>query len=231
MDGAVRQAEMAVSEAVQRRMSVRAFLPTPVSRDLILEILELARRAPSGGNVQPWRVHVLAGAPLEEFRTLVAERSAAGVQEAVQYEVYPPDLWEPHRSYRFRTGEDLYGLLEIGRGDKAARRRQFAENYKFFGAPMALFFSLDRRFGAPQWSDMGMLMQTIMLLAVERGLGSCAQECWCTWPDTVAEFLGLDAESILFSGMALGYPDETAAVNRLRTDRAALESFCTLRGV
>jgi nitroreductase len=127
--------------------------------------------------VQPWRVQVLTGAPLEEFYALVASRAAAGVQEKVQDEVYPPELWESHRSYRLRTGEDLYGAIGIERGDKAGLQQQFAENYRFFGAPAALFFSLDRRFGAPQWSDMGMLMQTNMLLAVERGLGNCAQEC------------------------------------------------------
>jgi nitroreductase len=225
------QAALSVSKAVDRRMSVRAFLPKPVPRETVLEILELARRAPSGGNVQPWRVHVLAGEPLEVFRALVAERSAAGVQEKSQNYVYPPELWEPHRGYRFRTGEDLYGSIGIVREDKAGRRRQFAQNYRFFGAPAALFFSLDRRFGPPQWSDMGMLMQTIMLLAVERGLGTCAQECWCTWPDTVAEFLRLDPSAILFSGMSLGYADPKAPANRLRTARAELSEFCTITGL
>ncbi|MBU6426183.1 MAG: nitroreductase family protein, partial [Rhodospirillales bacterium] len=105
------KAVVSVSEAVRRRMSVRAFLPKPVSRDVVVEILDLARRAPSGGNVQPWRVHVLAGTPLDELRALVAGRIAAGVREKAQYNVYPPGLWEPHRSYRFELGEALYRLL------------------------------------------------------------------------------------------------------------------------
>ncbi len=220
-----------VSEAVRRRMSVRAFLPKPVPRDTVMEILDLARRAPSGGNVQPWHVHVVAGAPLEELRALVAGHIAAGQRERAQYDVYPPNLWEPHRSYRFQLGEELYRLLGIAREDKAGRLRQYDENYRFFGAPVALFFSLDRRFGPPQWSDMGMLMQTIMLLAVERGLATCAQESWSSWPDTLAGFLDLAPGEILFSGMALGYADDAAPVNRLRSARAELKSFCTLHGL
>lgn len=207
---------VSVTEAVEHRISVRAFLPKKVPREVVVEILQTARRAPSGGNLQPWRVHVLGGAALEEFRALVAARSAAGVREAQQYEVYPPNLWEPHRSYRFKTGEDLYATIGVAREDKPARLRQFARNFTFFGAPVGLFFSLDRRFGPPQWADMGMFMQTIMLLAVEQGLGTCAQECWAGWPDTVGEFLGLDAGVILLGGMALGYPDEAAPINRLR---------------
>jgi nitroreductase len=169
---------------------------------MVLEILELARRTPSGGNVQPWRVQVLAGAPLEEFYALIASRAAAGVREKVQDEVYPPELWEPHLSYRLRTGEDLYGTIDIDRGDRAGRQQQFAENYRFFGAPVALFFSPDRRFGAPQWSDMGVLRQTDMLLAVERRLGNCAQECWCTWPESTAAFLQLDPDIFCFPQVA-----------------------------
>ncbi|MDE1897403.1 MAG: nitroreductase [Rhodospirillales bacterium] len=222
---------VSVSDAVRQRMSVRAFLSKPVPREMLLEILDLARRAPSGGNVQPWRVHVLAGAPLEALRALVAGRVAAGEREAAQYDVYPPNLWEPHRSYRFQLGEELYALLGIAREDKAGRLKQFDENYRCFGAPVALFFSLDRRFGPPQWSDMGMLMQTIMLLAVERGLATCPQESWSNWPDTLAAFLELDPGEILFSGMALGYADEAAPVNQLRSSRAPLESFCTMRGL
>ncbi len=222
---------VSVSEAVRQRMSVRAFLPKPVPREMLLEILDLARRAPSGGNVQPWRVHVLVGAPLAALRAEVAEHVAAGEREAAQYDVYPPNLWEPHRSYRFQLGEELYALLGIAREDKAGRLKQFDENYRCFGAPVALFFSLDRRFGPPQWSDMGVLMQTIMLLAVERGLATCAQESWSNWPDTLAAFLELDPGEILFSGMALGYADEAAPVNQLRSSRAPLESFCTMRGL
>jgi nitroreductase len=222
---------MNVTQAVLQRRSVRAFLPTPVPRETVLEILEVARRTPSGGNLQPWHIHVLAGAEQDALRALVAERAAAGVKEVVQYHPYPPNLWEPYATTRAQTGEDLYATIGVARDDKAGRKAQFAENQQFFGAPVGLFFSLDRRFGPPQWSDMGMLIQTIMLLATERGLATCAQEYWSFWPDTVAEFLSLDDGVILFAGLALGFADEAAPINTLRTRRLELASFVTLRGL
>lgn len=222
--------QLTVTEAVNTRMSVRAFLPRPVPKALVLDILETARRTPSGGNVQPWRVDVLGGEALDKFKQIVHQRMMSGVKEPTQYDIYPDSLWEPHRSYRYKVGEDMYGEVGIAREDKAGRLKQLAANYRFFDAPVGLFFSMSRRMGVGQWSDLGMLMQTIMLLAVERGLASCAQECWSYWPETVAEFLGLEDDIILFSGMALGYADFDAPINRLRTDRADLESFVTLRG-
>jgi len=206
---------VSVSEAVMRRMSVRAFLPDPVSEDVVRDILDRARRAPSGGNVQPWRVDALAGAPLDDLRALIAQKLAHGV-EPPEYAVYPPNLREPHRSYRHKTGEDMYALLGVAREDKLGRMAQFARNFSFFGAPVALFFSFDRRMGPPQWSDVGMYMQTVMLLAVE--------------PATLRAFLGHDEERLLFAGMALGRRDDAHPVNRLRTDRAPLGDFAVFRG-
>jgi nitroreductase len=221
---------MKVTEAVDLRMSVRAFRPDPVPGALLREILEKASRAPSGGNVQPWKVYALAGQPLVEFKNLVAKRSAAGVQEKPEYQVYPPDLWEPYRSYRFQCGEDLYRTVDIPRADRPARLKQLARNFVFFGAPVGLFFFLERRMGPPQWADLGMYMQTLMLLAMERGLDTCAQECWATWPNTVAEFLGAPADQLLFSGMAVGYRDREHPINTLRTRRAAFDDFASMRG-
>ena len=219
-----------VTDAVLHRMSVRSFKMAPVARKVIVEILEIARRAPSGGNLQPWQVDVLAGEELEKFKQMINERTAAGIKETPQYDVYPANLWDPYRGYRYRVGEDMYALIGIAREDKAGRLAQFEANFRFFGAPVALFFSLDRRFGAPQWADVGMFMQTVMLLAVERGLGTCAQEFWSFWPDSVAEYLSLSEDRVLFSGMALGYPDNDAPINQLRTARASVESFATLHG-
>jgi nitroreductase len=144
--------------------------------------------------------------------------------------VYPPNLHDPYRSRRFKCGEDLYALLGIPREDKPARLANFARNYELFGAPVALFFSIDRRMGQDQWADVGMFMQNIMLLARERGLHTCAQEAWAIWHKSVAEFLQLPADQMLFCGMALGYMDEQAPANKLRTERAKLEEFATLRG-
>ncbi len=222
---------MNVTEALATRMSCRAFLPTPVPEATVRAILDAARQAPSGGNLQPWRVHALAGAPLAELVALVRARMPSHPRgEDPEYDIYPRELWEPYRSRRFKCGEDLYATIGVTREDKLARLLQFARNYEFFGAPVGLFFCLDRRLGPPQWSDVGMYMQSVMLLAREHGLDTCAQEAWSVWHRTVGEFLGLPPELMLFCGMALGYRDESAPINRLRTERAPLEEVASLRG-
>jgi len=222
---------MRVSEAIDSRISCRAFHDTPVAASTVVAILEAAKRAPSGGNLQPWRVDVLTGTPLAEFLGIIrAKQRIQPAGEGTEYPVYPPNLHEPYRSRRFKCGEDLYATLGIPREDKAARYRQYARNYLFFGAPVALFFSIDRRMGVDQWADLGMFMQNIMLLAREHGLHTCAQEAWAIWYRTIGEFLQLPADRMFFCGMALGYMDEEAAVNSLRTERARLEEFATLRG-
>jgi nitroreductase len=217
---------MDVAEAVKKRMSVRAFKPDPVPGELVRRLLAAAAQAPSGGNLQPWRVHVLAGEPLAEFKKLVA---SGGMQEP-EYDVYPPNLWEPFRTRRFVCGEDLYASIQIPRDDKPARFRQLANNTQFFGAPVGLFFSLDRKLGYPQWADLGMFMQTFMLLAVSEGLATCAQEYWARYPKTVAEFVGLPNDHMLFSGMALGYADDAHPINNWRTRRDPPEVWLDMRG-
>lgn len=221
---------MNVSEAIASRISCRAYLPTPVPEDTVRAILNAARRAPSGGNLQPWHVYALSGAALAELLAQIRAklpRQPGG--DGSEYDIYPANLWEPYRSRRFKCGEDMYGTIGVPREDKLARLRQFARNYTFFGAPVGLFFYLDRRMGPPQWSDVGMYMQNVMLLARERGLHTCPQEAWSVWYRTVGEFLGVPPELELFAGMALGYMDESAPINGLRTDRAPLDEFATLR--
>lgn len=218
---------MNVTDAVAARISVRAFKAEPVPGALVREILEAAHRAPSGGNLQPWRVHALTGAPLEDLKARVGANLAG---EEPEYDVYPPELWDPYRTHRYQCGEDLYATIDIPREDKPARLRQLFRNTQFFGAPVGLFFSLDRKLGPPQWADVGMYMQTVMLLAVERGLATCAQEFWARYPKTVAAVLGLPGDHMLFSGMALGYADDTAPINSLRTRRAPFEDWCEMKG-
>ncbi|MDP1643054.1 MAG: nitroreductase [Phenylobacterium sp.] len=218
---------MNVSQAVAQRISVRAFRPDPVPGALVREILEAAARAPSGGNLQPWRVHALTGAPLEALKAKVRENPFG---ETPEYDVYPANLWEPLRTRRFQCGEDLYATIGIPREDKAARLAQLAKNGELFGAPVGLFFSLDRKVGPPQWSDVGMLMQTIMLLAVEQGLATCAQEYWARYPQTLAEVLNLPQDQMIFSGMALGYADAAAPINTLRTRRDPFEVWGEMLG-
>ena len=216
---------MDVSDAVERRTSVRAFLPDPVDGATVRAILFRALRAPSGGNLQPWRIHALTGEPLSALRatmrTRLAEAAApGGPGEGGEYAVYPEALHEPYRERRFAVGEAMYARLGIARMDKAGRLAWFARNFDFFGAPVGLFFSLDRRMGPPQWSDLGMLMQTVMLLAVEQGLDTCAQEAWSVWPKTVRAFLRLPDEHMLFCGMALGRRDPAHPLSEFRADRA-----------
>ena len=218
---------MDVSEAVARRVSIRAFRPDPVPGAVVADILARAAQAPSGGNLQPWRVYALAGEPLARFKTLIA---ANPIGEEPEYQVYPSSLWEPFRTRRFQNGEDLYATLGIPREDKPARLRQLARNGEFFGAPVGLFFCLDRRLGPPQWADLGMFMQTIMLLAVERGLDTCAQEYWSGYPKTVARFLDLPDDHMLFCGMAMGYRDEAHPINDLKARRDAFDLWGELRG-
>lgn len=218
---------MNVTEAVDRRVSVRAFQDRSVPGALVREILVAAQRAPSGGNLQPWKVHALTGAPLEALKARVAANPGG---ETPEYAVYPENLWDPFRTRRFECGEDLYATLGIPREDKPARLRQLFRNTQLFGAPVGVFFSLDRNLGPPQWSDVGMYMQTVMLLAVERGLATCAQEFWARYPKTVAEHIALPDDHMLFSGMALGWADESAPINGLRTRRDPFEVWCEMKG-
>jgi len=219
---------MNVTDAVKRRISVRAFRPDPVPAGLLREILQIAHQAPSGGNLQPWKVYALTGAPLDAFKAKVAAR--LGTPDAPEYDVYPANLWEPFRTRRFQAGEDLYGTIDIPREDKPARLAQFAKNAAFFDAPVGLFVCLDRNLGPPQWSDVGMFMQTLMLLAVERGLDACAQEFWSRFHSSVREEFDLSEEMIVLSGMALGYRDEAHPINTLRTRREDFDSWCEMRG-
>jgi nitroreductase len=221
---------MKVSEAVTRRISVRAFKSDPVPESIVREILEVARKAPSGGNLQPWRVYALAGAPLAEFKAQIAERFATGATETPEYDVYPHGLWEPFKTRRRETGAERYAALGVNDKDPATLRNLSERNYRFFDAPVGLLFCLDRRLGPPQWSDVGMYMQTVMLLAVERGLDTCPQESWSNWPNTVRGFLGLPAELMLFAGMSMGYREPDHPLNAIRTAREPLENFAELRG-
>jgi nitroreductase len=222
---------MQLIEAVDSRMSCRAFLDKPVAKATLCDILQTAARAPSGGNLQPWLVHALTGNTLKAFLDLIHTRRVANPSgEGAEYPVYPPNLHEPYRSRRFKCGEDLYATIRIAREDKRGRLEQFARNYEVFGAPVLLFFVIDRRMGIDQWADVGMFMQTIMLLAREHGLHTCAQEAWASWHITISEYLQLPAEQMVFCGMALGFRDEAAPINQLRTQRAALEEFATLKG-
>ena len=221
---------MHVADALNSRQSIRDFLPTPVPLETIRRVLATASRAPSGGNVQPWHIDVLVGAPLESLKTRMRERSPADPPELPEYDIYPKELVAPYRDYRFAIGEAMYARLGIPREDKAARLRWFARNYQFFGAPMALFCSVDRRMGPPQWSDLGMFLQSVMLLLRSEGLDSCPQECWAVYPQTVRAFVPIPPERMLFTGMVIGHANREHPINGLVTERAGVDTFARFHG-
>jgi nitroreductase len=222
---------MNVTDAVRSRHSIRGFLDKPVAESVLREVLDTAARAASGGNLQPWRIYAVAGAPLADFKAKMAQRLKTNPSpDPLEYHVYPQDLWEPHRTWRYRVGEQMYGYIGIPREDRAARLGWFQHNYQFFGAPAAIFAYLDKRMGPPQWSDMGMYLQNVMLLLREKGLDSCPQECWSIYNVMVRDLVNSPPEMMLFCGMAIGYRDDSAAVNKLVTERAPLDEFASFVG-
>jgi nitroreductase len=213
---------MNVVDAVHARLSVRQFLPTAVSDDQLRSLLSDASRSPSGGNVQPWRMYVVNGDSLTRMREFLTTQPPV---EEPEYEIYPKSISEPYRTNRFTIGEQMYATLGIAREDKPGRLRQFAHNNDFFSAPAAMFCFIDRQMGPPQWSDLGMFLQTFMLLAVENGLATCAQEYWSVRHKAVSTFVGAPENEMLFCGLAIGYADTSAPINSLRSERMPVDEW------
>jgi nitroreductase len=218
---------MNVTEALKTRTSIRAFKPDPVPEALVREILDVARYAPSGGNLQPWKVIAVAGAAREAVSAL-AKANLPGVED--DRPVYPANLWEPYRTRRYKVGEDMYALLGIPRENKPARLMHLAQNFDFFGAPVGLFFVIDRRMGHAQWAHLGMFMQSAALAAIERGVHSCMQEAWARMRAPLHAHFALAEHDMVYCGMALGYADMGKPVNTLRSDRAPLDEIVSFRG-
>jgi nitroreductase len=217
-----------VDTALMTRRSIRAFLPTPVPRVEIEAILEAASRAPSGTNTQPWKVYVVTGESLVRLsRDLLAayddpQRDALYQEE---YPYYPRQWVSPYIDRRRKIGWDLYGLLGIGKSDKTRMHEQHAQNYRFFGAPVGLFFTIDRHMERGSWLDYGMFLQAIMTAARGRGLDTCPQAAFTPFHRVIAGHLDLAAQEQLVCGMSLGFADESALVNTLRTEREPVERF------
>jgi nitroreductase len=221
---------MDVTQAVTQRISIRQFLDTPVSENELRAILDTARWSPSGGNLQPWRVYALSGDSMAAFKAQVAEQSAQNpFGDKPEFEMYPPGVKEPYRTRRFECGEALYATIGIPRDDKPARLMQMAKNLEFFGAPAAVFLAIDRTMGQGQWAHLGMFMQTIALVAEERGLGTCMQEYWMLRHRLIREFFAIDDELQIYCGIAIGHPDRSHPINTLRTTRAGVDDFATFR--
>ncbi len=225
-------APLSAVDAIRTRRSVRAFKADPVPRETVERILELAARAPSGSNIQPWKVYAVAGA---SRAALSADLHAAHVDPAAtqadeEYQYYPTQWFEPYLSRRRKIGWGLYGLLGIAKGDTEAMARQHARNYDFFGAPVGLFFTLDRRMELGSWLDLGMFMENVMVAARGLGLDTCPQAAFIKYHRIVRRHLDIPGTEILASGMALGHADPDAPENGLDTERAPVAEFTRFHG-
>ena len=223
---------MDVFAAVDSRMSCRWFLDRPVDPAIVRDLIARAARAASGGNLQPWQVYALAGAPLAEIKRQVkafsADRDPRHV--AAEYPIYPEPMWEPYKGRRDYHGVQLYGALGIDRSDAAARLEQYKRNLEFFNAPVALFIGIERGLGPGQWADLGGYIHALMFLARGYGLDTCPQESWARMHEIVRPFVAMPAEQMLFCALAIGYGDHAHPANAFRAPRAELEEFCKFMG-
>ena len=222
---------MTVSEAVATRRSVRAFTDRLVERATLSRVLEKAQRSPSGGNTQPWHGIVLTGEPMQTLFDRIAEEFPKGrAAHKPEYDIYPPDLDGAYEQRRFGVGEDMYGALDIAREDKGKRLEWFARNFRAFGAPVLMLVHTPKYMGPPQWSDIGMWLQTVALLLREEGLDSCFQEAWAVYSPQIREVVDIPEDHIFFCCMAIGYREEEAAVNRFDVKRAPLDESVRWEG-
>jgi nitroreductase len=220
-----------VDHAITSRRSVRRFLPTPVPRETIAEILDAAARAPSGTNMQPWRGYVLTGAAKDELCAAVQavfDAEEPGHRQEVQY--YPDEFFEPYLSRRRKVGWELYGLLGIARGQTGKMRAQHRRNFQYFDAPVGMIFTIHRGLATGSWLDYGMFLENVMVAARARGLDTCAQAAWTHYHKVVRGVLGLTEEETVVCGMAIGWADPDAPENGLTTERTGSDRFMSWRG-
>lgn len=220
-----------VDDAITSRRSVRAFLPTPVPRALIERILEVAARAPSGTNMQPWRVYVCAGTAKEKLSRAILDAYEAGEKSHKRtWKYYPDEFFDPYLSRRRAVGWGLYNLLGIAKGETEKMKVQRGENYKFFGAPVGMIFTIDSRLEIGSWLDYGMFIGNVMTSARGHGLHSCPQAAFADYHALIRAHLGIPESETVICGLSLGYEDTAAVANRLRTDRAPLADFVRFTG-
>jgi nitroreductase len=227
MPDSIHQPAADVFAAARSRRSIRAYTAAPVPPQTLREIVELGRHAPSGSNIQPWRVHVLTGAALERLGAALERAFLSGEPQRRDYAYYTDPITEPYLARRRQCGWGLYGLLGIGRGERGKSRAHVARNYRFFGAPAGLVFTIDRALEKGSWLDYGMFLQTLMLAARARGLHTCAQASIANYPAIVRRELGLDDGQVVICGMAMGYADPRAPINTYQPPRIALEDYAT----
>lgn len=225
---------MSVTNAVRQRISCRAFISSDIAQAELAYLLDKAQRAPSGGNLQPWRTIAVAGSAKNEVIALATRVLSADPMAVITMDrpVYPDfKVIDPvYDVRRRRVGEMMYDRIGIPKEDRAGRIAWFANNYRFFGAPVGLFFVIDTRMGHGQWAHMGMYMQTLALLAVEHGWATCMQECWARLRAELHEHFKLGEHEMLYAGMSLGVPDPNAPVNQLYAERAPVSEVAEFHG-
>lgn len=219
-----------VDHAIRSRRSVRRFLPTPVPRQTVEELLALAARAPSGTNVQPWKVYALAGAAKDKLSQAILDKFEHTSMDGREFDYYPTEWADPWLSRRRKIGFGLYGLLGIAKEDKAGMKRQTGRNYLFFDAPVGLIFTMDRQLGRGMFIDYGMFLGNLMTAARARGLDTCAQAAFADFHQTIREVLGIPENELVLCGMSLGHADPDAPENRLETEREPVAGFTDFRG-
>ncbi len=215
------------AEAIISRRSVRAFLDRKVPRATLDEILRIAAQAPSGSNIQPWRVHVLTGAPLDRLRNAMRDAFLAGEKHEREYKYYTEPVFEPYLARQRACGWGLYGTLGIARGDREKSRAYRATNYEFFGAPAGMVFTIDRRLELGSWLDYGMFLQSIMVAARGFGLHTCPEASIAEFPAIIRAQLGVPDDEMIICGIALGYAEHKAVINSFRTVREPVAAFAT----
>lgn len=222
---------MNITQAVQSRRSVRQFVDRPVEQAALRRVLEKAQRSPSGGNTQPWSAVIVTGQPLANLTAKIKAKAAtAPLGEGGEYDIYPRGLDGRYEEQRRAVGKAMFDALGLAREDGAGRIAQMAKNWDSFGAPVQLFTYTRKYMGPPQWSDMGMWLQTVMLLLREEGLDSCAQEIWAMYGTTMRELLNIDDDHIFFCGMAIGYRDAAAPVNNFNIPRVPIDDVVRWQG-
>ena len=222
---------MNVSQAVASRRSIRAFLDRPVDPEVLRRVLTRAQRAPSGSNVQPWHAVVLTGEPFARLQAAVASEFPKGrAGHSIPFHMHPIGIDGDYKERLFGVGEALYAALGIVREDKAGRLRQYARNYEAVGAPVLMLVHTKDYMGHTQWADMGMWLQTVMLLLREEGLDSCPQLSWADYSKQLRECVAIPDDHIFYCGMAIGFRDAEAAVNNFAVSRAPLEDFARFEG-
>lgn len=222
---------ISVEDAIQSRRSIRRFLPDPVARETVEELLALASRAPSGTNIQPWRVTVVTGPEKDALSAAIMKAHDEGGDEYKrEYDYYPVNFTEPYISRRRKIGWDLYGLLGIGREDKDKMHDQHGRNYLFFDAPVGLFFTIERELSIGSWLDYGMFLQNIMIAARGQGLDTCPQAAFANYHQIIREHLSISQGEVVICGMSLGVADPDAIENTLVTEREPVSGFTKFIG-